>query len=122
MLCFVRDIFDTYIHWFRIPAVIFGIFYSISASYIVSKTIKNRIFALAILAAVLFSKQVFDYSYLARGYAISLGAYFAGIALIFYLLKKKLSFHFCWVPTLLLVLIISSASARCPVRCLFWQR
>ena len=105
MLCFVRKIFESYIHWFRIPAVIFGIFYSVSVSYIVCKVIKNRIFALAILAAILFSKQVFDYSYLARGYAISLGGYFGGIALILYFLKRTLSFRFCWLPVLLLTLI-----------------
>lgn len=104
MLCFVRNIFDSYIHWFRIPAVFFGVLYSISAACIVCKIIKQRLLALGVLAAVLFSRQVFDYSYLARGYAVSLGGFFAGIALILYLLKTKLSFRLCWIPILVLVL------------------
>ena len=105
LLWLTRQKFSSYIHWFRIPACFFGIMYTLAVAYLTRKVVNNRVLLLGVLAVVLFSRHVFDYTYLARGYALSLGAFFAGIGVLLYLLKRKIPFKHCWLPILILSLI-----------------
>ena len=103
LIHFAYNAFKSYEHFVRIPSLTFGIMFSLSLAYITCKVIRTNILRLAVLAAVSFNAFVFDYSYLARGYAIALGAIFLGIAFICRFLTSKIRYTKRWMPILVLV-------------------
>jgi hypothetical protein len=103
LIHFAYNAFKSYEHFVRIPSLTFGIMLSFSLAYITCKVIRANTLRLAVLAAVSFSAFVFDYSYLARGYAIALGAIFVGIAIICRFLTTKIRYANRWLPIFVLI-------------------
>lgn len=103
LIHFAYNAFKSYEHFVRIPSLTFGIMLSLSLAYITCKVIRTNALRIAVLAAVSFSAFVFDYSYLARGYAIALGAIFVGIACICRFLTTKIRYANRWLPILVLI-------------------
>jgi hypothetical protein len=95
--------FNSYEHFIRIHSITFAILFSISTAYIIHKTIRSHILKAALLALIIFNRFVFDLSFLARGYSIALGGIYAGIALVLYLLCRKINYKNRWVPIAILV-------------------
>ena len=83
-IVFTQKIFGSYEHFLRIPSLVFGILFCCSLAVIINKTIHSRLFKIVILAVILFNWFIVDLTFLARGYAIALGATFCGMAVILY--------------------------------------
>ena len=86
--------FRGYEHFIRIPHLAGGIILSLSLAYIICKTIRQNVLRVTLLAAVLFHYYLFDLSFLARGYALALGAIYAWISFTIWLLKKKIKYRY----------------------------
>jgi len=105
LICFAYKHFGSYEHFIRIHSMIFGILFSLSVAYIIYKTIESNILKIILLPLVSLNWFAFDLSLLARGYAIALGAIYAGIALILGLLSNKIKYTHRWVPIAAVVLM-----------------
>ena len=98
LICFAHKHFGSYEHFIRIHSMIFGVLFSLSVAYIIYKTIESDVLKIILLGLVSLNWFAFDLSFLARGYAIALGAIYAGIALILGLLGNKIKYTYRWVP------------------------
>lgn len=90
--CPSRALFGWYEHFIRIPSVLSGIIFTLSAGFIIYKTIRSDILRISMAALVTLQFFVFDLSYLSRGYALGLGAIYALLAFIIFLLDKKIRY------------------------------
>ena len=91
---YARRCFGFYEHFIRIPSLLAGIVFSLTLAYIIYKTIHSgpmRVVSLAMVSLVPF---VFDYSYLARGYALALAGIYAEIAFVLWLLEHKIKLRY----------------------------
>jgi hypothetical protein len=77
-----QKVFGSYEHFIRIPAVLFGALFCCAMTYIIHKTIRYSILKIVLLLLILMNWWIVDLTYLARGYAIALGAVFTGIAIL----------------------------------------
>lgn len=102
---YAHKFFSFYEHFIRIPSLFAGIMFSLSIAYIVYKTIRSKALQIASLGLVLLVPFVFDYSYLARGYALALGSVFTAIAFVLWLLDHKIKFRFWPIPVLVISLM-----------------
>ncbi|RKY05827.1 MAG: hypothetical protein DRP65_12585, partial [Planctomycetota bacterium] len=91
---YARRWFGFYEHFIRIPSLLAGIVFSLAAAYIIYKTIDSGPMRVVSLAMVLLVPFVFDYSYLARGYAFGLAGIYAEIAFVLWLLEHKMPLRF----------------------------
>ncbi|MCG6553254.1 MAG: hypothetical protein L7F77_13095, partial [Candidatus Magnetominusculus sp. LBB02] len=66
----------------RLPAVFFGIVYTIAISAVIAVTLRDRLLKILILTSCLFNHFIFDLTILARGYAIGMGAVYLELLLI----------------------------------------
>lgn len=96
--CYSYKLFGRYEHFIRIPSLISGIIFSLSLAYTIYKTISSYTLRLALLALTSLQFFVFDLSFLARGYALGLGAIYAGIAFIIWLLENRIKYKHLWIP------------------------
>ncbi len=78
-----------YDHFLRIPAVIFGIIFCGAVAIILRKTVSSRLLQITAILLILMNWFILDLSYLGRGYAIGLGAAFAGITALIHLCRKE---------------------------------
>jgi len=99
---FAHKLFPDYEHFLRIPSLTAGIFFSLALAYIVVKTFSSYLLRIAIFGLVSLVPSVFDYSFLARGYAFGLAGLFMEIALVLWLLNHPIKFRYCWIPILLI--------------------
>jgi len=83
-----QKVLGGYDHFIRVPAVLFGALFCCAITYIVHKTIRSSLLKVIILPLVLMNWFIFDLTYLARGYALALGATFTGIAVLMHLSSK----------------------------------
>ena len=97
--------FGSYEHYIRIPSLLAGIVFSLSIGYIVLKTIGGGFLRAATLGLVCFTPFVFDYSYLARGYALALGALYAAIAFVIWLLGHRIRYRWWIVPVMVISML-----------------
>lgn len=97
--------FGGYEHFIRIPHLISGIIFSLSLAYIICKTITSNALRVVLLAAASLQYFVFDLSFLARGYALGLGAVYAEIAFVIWLLEKKIKYNRFWIPVIVISLM-----------------
>ena len=96
--CYSYKLFGGYEHFIRIPSLISGIIFSLSLAYIIYKAISSYALRFALLALTSLQFFVFDLSFLARGYALGLGAIYAGIAFIIWLLENRIKYKHLWIP------------------------
>ncbi|MCK4958232.1 MAG: hypothetical protein KAT00_02510, partial [Planctomycetes bacterium] len=94
--------FKSYEHYIRIPSLTAGIIFSLCIAFIVCKTIDGPAMRAATLALVCFTPFVFDYSYLARGYALALAAVYAEIAVVIWLLNHRIAYRWMMVPIIVI--------------------
>jgi hypothetical protein len=104
-ICWAYNNFKSYENFVRIPSLIAGIVFSLAAALVVYKSIRSDALRLATLGLVIFTPYVFDYSYLARGYAYGLAALMAQIAFILWLLDHRLKFRYFWIPAFFISLM-----------------
>lgn len=97
--------FKSYEHYIRIPSLTAGIIFSLCIAFIVYKTIDGGAMRVAALALVCFTPFVFDYSYLARGYALALAAFYAEIAVVIWLLSHRIAYRSLIVPIVVISLL-----------------
>ena len=88
LIVLTGKVFGSYEHFIRIPAVLFGLLFCAAMTYIVNKTIRTPVLKIVVLALILMNWFILDLTFLARGYAIALGAVFTGIAILVHLLTK----------------------------------
>ncbi len=67
-------------HAIRLPALVFGALFVVALASLARRTIACGPLALAAFAAITFNAFVFDLTFLARGYALALGAAYAFLA------------------------------------------
>ena len=91
---YARKCFSSYEHFIRIPSLAAGIVFSLAMAYIIYKTIQSAPMRVVSLAMVSLVPFVFDYSYLARGYAFGLAGIYAEIAFVLWLLEHKIKFRY----------------------------
>ena len=101
-ICVANKFFSSYEQFPRIPSLIFGIIYSISAAYIVYNIIKSNTLKIILLLLITLNWFVFDLSFLARGYSIALAAIYSAIAIIIAILNKKIKHKKAWLPIIIL--------------------
>jgi len=77
-----EKVFGGYEHYPRIPSVLFGIVFCVALMDIVHQTLRSGALKVVVFLLILLNWFVFDLTYLARGYAISLGVTFTGMALL----------------------------------------
>jgi len=82
LIVLTRKVLGNYEHFIRIPALLFGVLFCIAVTSIIHKTITSSVLKIVVLLFVLMNWFIVDLTYLARGYAIALGATFAGIAVL----------------------------------------
>jgi len=102
---YARKCFSSYEHFIRIPSLSAGIVFSLAMAYIIYKTIHSgpmRVVSLAMVSLVPF---VFDYSYLARGYAFGLAGIYAEIAFVLWLLEHKIPLRWWPIPAVAISLM-----------------
>jgi len=102
---YAHKCFSFYEHFIRIPSLIAGIMFSLAAAYIVWKTISSPALRAAGLALISLVPWVFNYSFLARGYAFALAGIYLEIALALWLLEHKIKFVYCWIPIIFISLL-----------------
>lgn len=100
--CYSHKYFGGYEHFIRIPHLISGIIFSLSLAYIIYKAVKSNALRVVLLAAASLQYFVFDLSFLARGYALGLGAVYAGIAFIIWLIGNKIRYKNLWIPVIVI--------------------
>lgn len=93
-----HDLFGSYEHFVRIPALLFAVILLWSLAYMIHKAIDSKLLKIMFFGLVSFSPFVFDLSFLARGYSIALGAIYAEFALIVWLLGHKIKYRNIWIP------------------------
>ncbi len=101
---YAQKFFSSFEHFIRIPSVLAGVLFSLSMAYIIYKTIASNALRAACLALVSLVPLVFDFSYLARGYAFALGGIYAAIAFVLWLLEHKIKFRYWMIPVLVISL------------------
>jgi hypothetical protein len=77
-----EKVFGSYEHYPRIPAVLFGIVFCAALMDVVRQVLRSGALKVVVYLLILLNWFVFDLTYLARGYAISLGVTFTGMALL----------------------------------------
>jgi len=77
-----KKVFAGYEHYPRIPAVLFGIVFCAALMDIVRQTLRSPAMKLVVFGLIVLNWFIFDLTYLARGYAIGLGATFGSMALL----------------------------------------
>ncbi|MCP4711197.1 MAG: hypothetical protein GY869_21465 [Planctomycetes bacterium] len=98
-------LFPWYEHYIRIPSLAAGIIFSCALAYIVHRLICFRWLRLVLFTWISLVPFVFDYSYMARGYAFALLAIFGQFALVLWWLKHKIHFRFWLLPVLSISLL-----------------
>ena len=94
-----------YEHFIRIPSLSAGIMFSLALAYIIYKTIQSPAVRLASLALVSLVPFVFDYSYLARGYAFALAGIYTEIAFVLWLLEHRIRQRWWPIPVVVISLM-----------------
>jgi hypothetical protein len=102
---YAHKYFGNYEHFIRIPSLTAGVCFSLALAYIIYRTIRTQAIRSASLAMISLVPFVFDYSFLARGYAFALAAIFIEIALVVALLEHRIKFCYWWVPVLVISLM-----------------
>lgn len=102
LIVFAHEFFGSYEHFIRIPSLLAGIMFSLSLAYIVYKTIESPAIRVATLALTSLVPFVFNFSFLARGYAFALAGVFTETALVLWLLEHKIRFRHWLVPVLVI--------------------
>ncbi|MCK5172228.1 MAG: hypothetical protein KAR47_02485, partial [Planctomycetes bacterium] len=95
----------SYEHYIRIPSLTAGIIFSLCIAFIVYKTIDGAALRVTALALLCFTPFIFDYSYLARGYALALAAFYAEIAVVIWLLSHRIAYRSMVVPIVVISLL-----------------
>lgn len=88
--------------FYRYHTIFFGALYCFSVMYLVWTLITSRLLRIAFVALLTLQWFVFDLSFLARGYSIALAAVFGGLALLVWLLKRKIMTSSVWLPIAIL--------------------
>lgn len=88
LIILTRKVLGNYEHFIRIPALLFGGLFCIAVANIIQKTISSSVLKIVLLLLILMNWFIVDLTYLARGYAIALGAAFVGIAVLINLLSR----------------------------------
>jgi len=96
---YAQQCFGSYEHFIRIPSLLAGIVFSLAVAFIIYKTIHPGPMRVASLAMVSLVPFVFDYSYLARGYAFGLAGIYAQIAFVIWLLEHKIKLRYWPIVT-----------------------
>ncbi|KPK76710.1 MAG: hypothetical protein AMJ79_05730 [Phycisphaerae bacterium SM23_30] len=99
---YAQKFFNSYEFYIRIPSLTAGIIFTLALAYIIYKTIHSCILRLTTFILISLSPFVFDYSFLARGYAFGLAALFTQIALLLWWLDHKKSFRSWPKPALII--------------------
>lgn len=102
---YAHKIFGFYEHFIRVPSLLAGVLFSLSIAYIVYKSIESDLLRIAALGMVSLVPFVFDYSFLARGYAFSIGGFYAQIAFVLWLLEHKIRFKYWLIPAFIISLL-----------------
>ena len=102
---YAHKIFGFYEHFIRVPSLLAGILFSLSIAYIIYKSIESDLLRIAALGMVSLVPFVFDYSFLARGYAFTLGGFYALIAFALWLLEHRIRFRYWLVPVIVISLL-----------------
>ncbi len=102
---YAQKYFSFYEHFIRIPSLLAGVVFSLALAYIIYKTIHSGAMRVASLALVSLVPFVFDYSYLARGYAFGLAGIYAEIAFVLWLLEHKMPLRWWPIPALVISLM-----------------
>ena len=97
-----RVLFAGHESFYRYHTIFFGALYCVSVMCLVRSLITGRLLQIAFVALLTLQWFVFDLSFLARGYSIALAAIFVTLALLVWLLKRKISLSFIWAPILIL--------------------
>jgi hypothetical protein len=88
LIILTRKVLGGYEHFIRIPTLLFGVLFCIAVANIIQKTISSSVLKIVLLLLILMNWFLVDLTYLARGYAIALGAAFVGIAMLMNLLSR----------------------------------
>lgn len=102
---YAHKFFGFYEHFVRIPSLLAGIVFSLSIAYIVYKSIESDLLRITAFAMISLVPFVFDYSFLARGYAFSFGYCYAQIAFVLWLLEHKIRFKYWLIPAFIISLL-----------------
>jgi len=102
---YAHKIFGFYEHFIRVPSLLAGILFSLSIAYILYKSIESDLLRIAALGMISLVPFVFDYSFLARGYAFSIGGFYAQIAFVLWLLEHKIRFKYWLIPAFIISLL-----------------
>jgi len=105
LMNFAGKLFPWYEHYIRIPSLAAGILFSCALAYIIHRVINFRWLRLALFTLISLVPFIFDYSYMARGYAYALMALFGQFALVLWWTKHKIPFRFWLLPVLSISLL-----------------
>jgi len=102
---YAQKCFSFYEHFIRIPSLLAGVMFSLALAYIIYKTIHSGAMRVASLGLVSLVPFVFDYSYLARGYAFGLAGIYVEIAFVLWLLDHKIPQRWWPIPVVVISLM-----------------
>ena len=102
---YTHQYFGSYEHFVRIPSLTAGIIFSLALAFVVHRLVKTKILALASLAMISLVPFVFDYSYLARGYAFALAAIMLQMALVLWWLEHPIPYRYVMLPGVIIALL-----------------
>ena len=88
----------------RLFSFIAGTIFTFALAYLVSVAFRSKVLGCASYLLICFIPFVFDYSYLARGYAFALCGIFAYLAIVAFIIDHPVSFKVYWIFLVLLVL------------------
>ena len=104
-VCGARSLFASYEHYPRLPSLLAGLLFTLASAWLLLRTLHSWLLRIPGLALLNLVPYVFDYSYLARGYAFALAAVLLQLALLAHWLHRPLPFRRAWRPILLLALL-----------------
>ena len=113
-----EKVFGSYVHYFRIPSITMGILYILSITFILHRTLKSFALKIGAMLLVFFLPFLFNYLFLARGYAFGLGALFVNIAILIHLLDHPVSLK-AWVGYAVVMSLFNFIAIGSLVTCVF---
>ena len=84
-----RSLFGSYDHFVRIHSCLWSAVFCLSAGWLIMNIVKSRILQYLLMLTVLTNWFIFDLSYLARGYSMSLGICTFTLAVYSHIIEKN---------------------------------
>jgi hypothetical protein len=106
----MQKLAGNYDHYIRIHTVLWGAVFCLSVGWILCKTIHSPVLRILFAGIVLLNWFIFDLSYLARGYAMAMGAVFLGVGVCIHCLSQTSQRRIDGWPIIILFIMMNAVA------------